>query len=1165
MISVTSSVGTKLENENAEAGRGNTEDDKEYYEENIAREGVLDSSTATIASTTTSQTSSSGSRKSRRASVRREKLAQSILIRSYDPMQVVTPEQLTAFSLLVSTPIWIFDFVERKNRYANPAGLDLWSASSLDEFLNRNMNDMSAASVVRTQECQNRVEKAQVVQDMWTFYPKGKAKTVQMTMTAVRLSPDEDHCSILVVGNMITPSSSISNSNFSNSRSSISGAMGNIHTFVGNSSNSTGSDTNRDSDSRRNKSTEEDLEESATTRDSNAETYQEEVKDEPKRSAEGEEKEEEKEEDDTNSYGDEMLDNSNHTNTHHHQMTAMDGDNPLNQEILRGVEIIRHLPIAVCQFDMKGRLMFQNPAAYLPPLDDEEEKEIEEDESYIDDMDTDDDSEYYEELFDQQFGGVQTISSNNGRGNFMDRFVNKKVARELLESLQDKENAEKRSNSITSTSSTVAEAFCALGNTATVSIEAELYTSTKGRTQWSSIQLRKTKDPVTSRPVILYSAQDKSDAMEAKREREARMQKSEFLAIMAHEIRTPLHQVTGFIDLLELEACQNPITTTASSSAINTTTKNKTFKETDSSIKNALFPSTENTSSTKNAKFPSAETDSSTKNALFPSKTLDLNAKVNSSMDRPKNVKKSRSTSLINTRTPTWSIPRQAIGNLTGEQRGYIKLLKSSANQLMTVINDVLDYSKLEAGKMKTERIPFELLSVVQGSMEAVRGNCEEKGLTLTLEYGGSDDDEYDDGDDVDDKDGSGVNSGNKDRRKTIRRRRSFDGKANKSRSPGKRKIGRTHSFNNKNKKKSDNHPNIKSNDIPFRILGDPNRLRQVLLNLLSNAVKFTEKGGIHVRVSSFTKKVTVPSTTPDERRKVKRRSSMSSTSSPEKKEERRRVARRSSMSSTTSESNSNSSPATKASKGVTSQRSLRIVVTDTGMGISKEQQNTIFEKYQQANLSVARNFGGTGLGLSICKLLVEQTMSGTIGVDSDLGHGSSFIITLPIEVPREISDDTSRGVNGGEENQKNAASLNVLVAEDNKINQKLVANMLKRMGHKSTLVENGRQAIDVVVKQHGKSPSDSSAKCIFYDAVLMDIQMPVMDGLEATRRLRTMGYTDLPILGLTASVKRSDYEELGFTDWLPKPILMKDLKAKLLKLCSNQAGEDSDESITAK
>lgn len=248
----------------------------------------------------------------------------------------------------------------------------------------------------------------------------------------------------------------------------------------------------------------------------------------------------------------------------------------------------------------------------------------------------------------------------------------------------------------------------------------------------------------------------------------------------------------------------------------------------------------------------------------------------------------------------------------------------------------------------------------------------------------------------------------------------------------------------------------------------------------------------------------------------------------------------------------SNSHSAARATKGEVSTRSLKIVVTDTGMGISKEQQNTIFEKYQQANLSVARNFGGTGLGLSICKLLVQETMGGSIGVNSDLGWGSSFYFTLPIEVPRDRNEETSTGVNGGEEIEKIVASMNILVAEDNKINQKLVANMLKRMGHKSTVVENGRQAIDVIVKQHLAEASSNAG----YDAVLMDIQMPVMDGLEATRRLRTMGYTDLPIVGLTASVKRSDYIELGFNDWLPKPILMKDLKAKLLKLCCDHSEE---------
>lgn len=1161
MISVSSPVGSSQDKANREndsldaADREYKEQIKELeYEEHVVGEGAFHSSTATITSSATSQTSSSGSRKSRRASVK--KIAP-VSFRPYDPMQVVTQEQLDGFSLLVSTPIWIFDFIKRKNRFANPAGLDLWSASSLDEFLNRCMTDMSAASVARTQECQNRVERAQVVQDMWTFYPKGKAKTVQMTMTAVRLSPDEDHCSILVVGSMITPSSSF------NSRSSF---VSNTNGIVGNSSNAAATtttvankdttDANKVSDLKQNpgsstaavkiKSTEEKTVESATTSGYNEVPLNGDVKDEATRGADGEE---EKDEDDNYSYDDEnILIDSSHTQEQ--TMTGIDGDNILNQEILRGVEIVRHLPIAVCQFDMKGRLMFQNPAAYLPPLDDEEGKESEDDESYI----SDDDSEYYDQLFEQQYGG--TCTPNNGMGSFMDRFVNKKVARELLDSLQD-EPKEKRS-SITSTSSSVGAAYRSLSNTTTVTIEAELHTSTKGRTQWSAIQLRKTKDPVTSRPVILYSAQDKSDAMEAKREREARLQKSEFLAIMAHEIRTPLHQVTGFIDLLELEACTNPITTTSSSDAIATTKKNKSFTETDTSIRNALFPTTM--------------------------------------------VKKSRSTSLINTRTPRWSIPRQSIGNLTGEQRGYIKLLKSSANQLMTVINDVLDYSKLEAGKMKTERIPFELLSVVQGSMEAVRGSCEEKGLSLTLEYGGNDDDEDDYDDDEGDHEKPGANNGINDRRKTIRRRRSFDGKSGIMRGLRRRKVGRTHSFNNKNK--SDSHPNIKSNDIPFRILGDPNRLRQVLLNLLSNAVKFTEKGGIHVRVSSFTTKKTSAttsfSTDQGERRTVTRRSSMSSWV-PEENKSRRKVARRrSSMSSTTSVETKESggrvarrrssmschtpeetndegnvvivrdpiivpNAVTSKTKAEASSRSLRIVVTDTGMGISKEQQNTIFEKYQQANLSVARNFGGTGLGLSICKLLVQQTMGGTIGVDSDEGRGSSFYITLPIEVPKEISDESSRGVNGGEENQKNGTSMNVLVAEDNKINQKLVANMLKRMGHKSTLVENGRQAIDMIESRHSQQESASSdcpTKYIGFDAVLMDIQMPVMDGLEATRRLRTMGYTDLPILGLTASVKRSDYEELGFTDWLPKPILMKDLKAKLLKLVSNNS-EDSDDSMT--
>jgi cobalamin biosynthesis protein CobT len=157
----------------------NNDDDDEEQEGDTRENGASvphsHSSTATVTSSTTSHTSSSSQSKSRRLS------KTTPFFPSYDPMHIVTKEQLKALSLLVTTPIWIFDFIERKNKYSNLAGLELWSSPNLEEFLNRSMTDMSAAAAARTQECQNRVERGQLVQDMWTFYPKGKAKTVQMS------------------------------------------------------------------------------------------------------------------------------------------------------------------------------------------------------------------------------------------------------------------------------------------------------------------------------------------------------------------------------------------------------------------------------------------------------------------------------------------------------------------------------------------------------------------------------------------------------------------------------------------------------------------------------------------------------------------------------------------------------------------------------------------------------------------------------------------------------------------------------------------------------------------------------------------------------------------------------------------------------------------------
>ncbi|CAB9503763.1 Peroxide stress-activated histidine kinase mak2 (Partial), partial [Seminavis robusta] len=574
----------------------------------------------------------------------------------------------------------------------------------------------------------------------------------------------------------------------------------------------------------------------------------------------------------------------------------------LVNESLRSMEMLRHLPMAVCQFDMEGKVMFQNPEAVLwkhssnnnsnnnnPPGGGDQESKEDDMTDTIDGSATeiDDDNRSTTSTTTSSSGSTANAAAKKMAGNLLNRFVDPNIGKQLLQQIQ----------------------------TSTEQCDMEAMLNTKKGPRWSAIQVRKVKDPVTGESVILYNARDKTDAVNARKEKRAREQKSEFLAIMAHEIRTPLHQVTGFIDLLD-------------QTSLNT------------------------------------------------------------------------------------------------EQKSFVKLLQSSAQGLMTVISDVLDYSKLEAGKMKLECIPHEVRSVVEGSMEAVRQSCEEKDLYLKLEW---------------------------------------------------------------------------NKDIPFKLMGDPNRLRQILLNLLSNAAKFTKKGGISVKAMTVEEEVTI--------------------SSKGSKENQ-------------TNNNSNKSDKVPIRRHKSKPRfrpMVKFVVEDTGMGISQEHRDVIFRKYQQADVSVARNFGGTGLGLSICQLLT-QNMGGSIGVDSTVGKGSQFWFTLPAVVPTEKDPVESSESDITEElgNQ-----LQVLVVEDNKVNQKLMVTMLKRMGHACALAENGKEAIDMIEKTE-------------YHLVLMDIQMPVMDGLEATRRLRSMGYNNLPIYGLTASVARSDFREFGFNDWLPKPIPMKALKAKL-------------------
>lgn len=202
--------------------------------------------------------------------------------------------------------------------------------------------------------------------------------------------------------------------------------------------------------------------------------------------------------------------------------------------------------------------------------------------------------------------------------------------------------------------------------------------------------------------------------------------------------------------------------------------------------------------------------------------------------------------------------------------------------------------------------------------------------------------------------------------------------------------------------------------------------------------------------------------------------------------------------------------------------RIVRCRVADTGMGIDGETLGTLFQPFVQADASTTRRFGGTGLGLAITRRLVEA-MGGEIGVTSRPGEGSMFSFTLPLGAPR----DEAPAATAPERAAPHALSL--LLAEDNAINRALVEALVRRDGHKVTSVENGRLAVE-------------AAAATRFDAILMDMQMPEMDGLTATRTIRAGGgpNADTPIIALTADAapeRRRIYTDSGLTDLLTKPV----------------------------
>lgn len=217
------------------------------------------------------------------------------------------------------------------------------------------------------------------------------------------------------------------------------------------------------------------------------------------------------------------------------------------------------------------------------------------------------------------------------------------------------------------------------------------------------------------------------------------------------------------------------------------------------------------------------------------------------------------------------------------------------------------------------------------------------------------------------------------------------------------------------------------------------------------------------------------------------------------------------------------------------SQVVLRFAVHDTGIGISPALVETIFFPFTQADASINRRFGGTGLGLAICRRLVES-MGGRIWAESVEGAGSTFLFELPFSVSPQDGIAAAGQGETSPELARQQRQLRILIADDNEINRKLAVAIIKRMGHSWETARDGREAIDLHEQHH-------------FDLILMDVQMPLLDGIEATRlireRERGKGLTPMPIIALTAHALSEDREKLlnsGFDGYISKPVNLTNL-----------------------
>ena len=360
-------------------------------------------------------------------------------------------------------------------------------------------------------------------------------------------------------------------------------------------------------------------------------------------------------------------------------------------------------------------------------------------------------------------------------------------------------------------------------------------------------------------------------------------------------------------------------------------------------------------------------------------------------------------------------------------QEPYLDAIAQSSENLLVIVNDILDLSKIEAGKLEMERVPMDPREVLRNVVEVLRYRTEEKGLTI--------------------------------------------------------------------------HTTV-APDVPTSVIGDPTRLNQVLLNLVGNAIKFTDRGSvrIHMDVTQTLRNAPAPSTLRIDPNGTQRGELIG----------------------------------------------MRFSVTDTGIGIAPEKLALVFDEFAQGDSDHTRKYGGTGLGLSISKRLVIM-QGGTITAQSELGKGSTFTVVIPYalqpmdqEPEAKIPYGPDPGVSSGAGPDRPAR---ILLAEDNNFNVVVAKDELEFAypGVQVDVAANGQLAVEMV-------------QANAYDLILMDVQMPVMNGYEATRAIRALSgeKSRTPILAMTANVMKAEVErciEAGMDGFIPKPFRQEELVAAIGKV----------------